>query len=199
MLALRAAASRAHSNGTVVELLGDDRHVLELLARDRLAVDVALASAFLDDALAQHPRDEAAEAALVLDEAVADVERDPAGRADEVERLGEREAICRVDPAVRMRRDVQLRHFNLLDQTRALENQVVWVSSNQVGRFGRLRSPGQSKVVDPSGRVLARTGARAGAAVARVDAPGIVAAARERLSYVDDRRPQAYSDERAYA
>lgn len=107
--------------------------------------------------------------------------------------------VCRVDPAVSLRRDLQVRHFNLLDQTRALENQVVWVSSNQVGRFGRLRFPGQSKVVDPRGRVLARTGARAGAAVARVDAPGVVAAARERLSYLDDRRPHAYGDQRLSA
>ncbi len=72
--------------------------------------------------------------------------------------------VCRVRPGAAMRRDLQVRHFNLLDQTRALENQVVWVSSNQVGRFGRLRFPGQSKVVDPRGRVLAKTGARAGAA-----------------------------------
>jgi N-carbamoylputrescine amidase len=92
-----------------------------------------------------------------------------------------------------------VRHFNLLDQTRALENQVVWVSSNQVGRFGRLRFPGQSKVVDPRGRVLAKTGGRAGAAVARVDAPGVVAAARARLSYLDDRRPHAYGDQRISA
>ena len=101
-------------------------------------------------------------------------------------------AVCRVDPATWMRRDLQVRHFNLLDQTRALENQVVWVSSNQVGRMGRLRFHGQSKVVDPRGRVLAGTGVRAGAAVARVDAPGVVAAARERLSYLDDRMPLAY-------
>ncbi len=105
--------------------------------------------------------------------------------------------VCRVDPATWTRRDLQVRHFNLLDQTRALENQVVWVSSNQVGRFGRLRFAGQSKVVDPRGRVLARTGVRAGTAVARVDAPGIVAAARTRLSYLDDRRPTAYADVRA--
>lgn len=103
-------------------------------------------------------------------------------------------AICRVDPATWMSRDAQVRHFNLLDRTRALENQVVWVSSNQVGRFGRLRFPGQSKVVDPSGRVLAKTGARAGSAFARVDAPGVVAAARNRLSYLDDRRPSAYAE-----
>ncbi|MEJ7825750.1 MAG: carbon-nitrogen hydrolase family protein [Solirubrobacteraceae bacterium] len=103
-------------------------------------------------------------------------------------------AVCRVDPAMWMRRDAQVRHFNLLDRTRALENQVVWVSSNQVGRFGRLRFPGQSKVVDPSGRVLAKTGARAGSAFARVDAPGVVAAARNRMSYLDDRRPSAYAE-----
>ncbi|HWC24974.1 MAG TPA: carbon-nitrogen hydrolase family protein [Solirubrobacteraceae bacterium] len=102
--------------------------------------------------------------------------------------------ICRVDPATLVRRDLQVRHFNLLDQTRALENQVVWVSSNQVGRFGRLRFPGQAKVVDPRGRVLARTGARAGAALARVDAPGVVARARDRVSYLDDRRPLAYAE-----
>jgi N-carbamoylputrescine amidase len=103
-------------------------------------------------------------------------------------------AVCRVDPATWMRRDLQVRHFNLLDQTRALENQVVWVSSNQVGRLGRLRFPGQSKVVDPRGRVLAATGARAGVATARVDAPGVVAAARAKLSYLDDRMPLAYAD-----
>jgi N-carbamoylputrescine amidase len=102
--------------------------------------------------------------------------------------------ICRVDPARWTRRDLQVRHFNLLDQARALENQVVWVSSNQVGRFGRLRFAGQAKVVDPRGRVLAQTGLRAGAACARVDAPGVVAAARNRLSYLDDRRPAAYRD-----
>lgn len=91
------------------------------------------------------------------------------------------------------RRDRQVRHFNLLDQARALENQVVWVSSNQVGRFGLLRFPGQAKIVDPDGRVLARTGARAGTALARIDAPGLVAAARDRLSHLDDRRPAAYA------
>jgi predicted amidohydrolase len=101
--------------------------------------------------------------------------------------------VCRVEPAAWMRRDLQVRHFNLLDQTRALENQVVWVSSNQVGRFGRLRFPGQAKVVDPRGRVLAKTGTRAGAALAHVDAPRVVAAARDRLSYLDDRRPLAYA------
>ncbi|CAN5571868.1 carbon-nitrogen hydrolase family protein [soil metagenome] len=101
--------------------------------------------------------------------------------------------ISRVNPASAVRRDRQVRHFNLLDQVRAIENQVVWVSSNQVGRYGRLRFPGQAKVVDPEGRVLARTGARAGTALARIDAPGLVAAARDRMAHLDDRRPAAYA------
>jgi len=104
--------------------------------------------------------------------------------------------ISRVDPASAVRRDRQVRHFNLLDQVRAIENQVVWVSSNQVGRYGRLRFPGQAKVVDPEGRVLARTGARAGTALARIDAPGLVAAARGRMAHLDDRRPSAYAADR---
>jgi len=101
--------------------------------------------------------------------------------------------ISRVNPSSAMRRDRQVRHFNLLDQVRALENQVVWVSSNQVGRYGRLRFPGQAKVVDPEGRVLARTGARAGTALARIDTPGLVAAARGRMSHLADRQPVAYA------
>ena len=101
--------------------------------------------------------------------------------------------ISRRDPSPAMRRDRQVRHFNLLDQVRAIENQVVWVSSNQVGRYGRLRFPGQAKVVDPEGRVLARTRARAGTALARIDAPGLVAAARCRMAHLDDRRPAAYT------
>jgi N-carbamoylputrescine amidase len=100
--------------------------------------------------------------------------------------------VSRVGRAAWARRDRQVRHFNLLDQARALENQVVWVSANQSGAFGRLRFPGQAKVVDPDGRVLASTGFREGAAVARIDAAGAVSAARGELSHLGDRRPPAY-------
>jgi N-carbamoylputrescine amidase len=100
--------------------------------------------------------------------------------------------VSRVGRAAWARRDRQVRHFNLLDQARALENQVVWVSANQSGAFGRLRFPGQAKVVDPDGRVLASTGARAGEAVARIDVAGALRAARGELSHLGDRRPPAY-------
>ena len=100
--------------------------------------------------------------------------------------------VCRTSPAARVRRDRQVRHFNLLDQVRAFENQVVWVSANQTGRLGRLRFPGQAKVVDPDGRVLCSTGARSGVALARVDPRSAVAGVRCELSHLDDRQPLAY-------
>ena len=100
--------------------------------------------------------------------------------------------VSRAGAAAWVRRDRQVRHFNVLDQARALENQVIWVSANQSGGFGRLRFPGQAKVVDPDGRVLAATRARAGVAVARIDAAEAVDAARGELSHLGDRRPRAY-------
>lgn len=100
--------------------------------------------------------------------------------------------VCRSKPAARVGRDRQVRQFNLLDQARAMENQVVWISANHSGRFGRLRFPAQAKVVGPDGTVLATTGSRAGLALARVDALGAVDAARSHFHHLQDRRPGAY-------
>lgn len=100
--------------------------------------------------------------------------------------------VCRLRPALRIARDREVRHFNVLDEARAIENQVVWVSTNQTGRLGRLRFPGQAKVIDPDGRVLARTGARAGTAFARVD-PAAVGRLRAEISHLDDRVEPSYA------
>ncbi len=102
-------------------------------------------------------------------------------------------AVCREHPARMMRNDRQVRHFNAFDLARAIENQVVWVSANQVGHDGRLRFPGQSKVVDPDGQVLAGTGARPGFAVASIDPAAAVAAARAEISHLGDRVLDAYA------
>jgi predicted amidohydrolase len=99
---------------------------------------------------------------------------------------------CRFDPAGRICDDRQTRQFNLLDQARAMENQVVWVSSNLAGRAGPLRFVGQAKVVAPDGTVLARTGGRAGMAVARVDVHGDVNGARGFFSHLADMVPSSY-------
>ena len=100
--------------------------------------------------------------------------------------------LCRESPARRVSRDRQTRHFNLLDEARAIENQVVWVSSNLTGRIGPLRFAGNAKVVHPDGRVLARTGGRRGMAVAEVSAATDVALARGAISHLGDRVAGAY-------
>jgi predicted amidohydrolase len=95
-------------------------------------------------------------------------------------------------PAERLRDDRQTRHFDVVDQARAIENQVFFASSNLTGRWGRLRFLGGAKVVDPDGVVLARTGARRGLAVARADL-GEVARSRIVIDHLADRRPDAYA------
>jgi N-carbamoylputrescine amidase len=100
--------------------------------------------------------------------------------------------MCRFRPATVIREDRQVVHFNALDVARAVENQVVWASANHCGSLGALRFPGQAKIVDPDGRVLASTGARAGLAIARVDFRAAVRRAREELFHLGDRVAEAY-------
>lgn len=102
--------------------------------------------------------------------------------------------VSRAGAPRRVGRDPQVRHFNLLDEARALENQVLWVSANLCGRLGELRFPGQAKVVGPDGGVLAATRAKAGIALARIDALATVGSARRAISHLADRRPEAYPE-----
>ena len=84
--------------------------------------------------------------------------------------------------------------FNLFDQARALENQVVWVAANQTGSFGSLRFVGNAKVVGPGGEVLAGTGVEAGLAVAQVDVDEVLRTARRSMFHLRDRRPALYRE-----
>ncbi|HEX3610394.1 MAG TPA: carbon-nitrogen hydrolase family protein [Sporichthyaceae bacterium] len=97
------------------------------------------------------------------------------------------------NPAPRVEDDRWKHRFDIFDQARALENQVVWVSANQAGEFGRLRFVGNAKIVDPGGEVLAETGVEAGTAVATIDVTEAVTAARRAMGHLRDRRPEAYS------
>jgi len=94
--------------------------------------------------------------------------------------------------APRMAQDRQARLFDLYDQSRAAENQVVWLSANQSGRNGALHFLGRAKVVGPGGEILARTWSKGGLAVAEVDLPGLVGAARAVLHHLAERRPETY-------
>ncbi len=100
--------------------------------------------------------------------------------------------VDRHHPAARIRNDRQTLHFDVVDRARAIESQVVWVSSNLTGRWGRLRFLGHAKVVDPDGRILSSTGHRADVALATVDPAAASAASRGFVDHLADRRPAAY-------
>jgi N-carbamoylputrescine amidase len=85
------------------------------------------------------------------------------------------------------------RRFDLFDRARALENQIVWVSANQVGAYGSMELVGSAKIVDPGGEVLATTGTEAGVAVATVDVDDAVDSARRFMGHLRDRRPTSYA------
>jgi predicted amidohydrolase len=94
--------------------------------------------------------------------------------------------------APRMAQDRQARLFDLYDQARAAENQVVLASANQTGAMGGMRFLGQAKVVGPGGDILARTWGKAGLAVADIDVTAEIERARRVLSHLDEVRPSAY-------
>lgn len=96
--------------------------------------------------------------------------------------------------APRMAQDRQSRLFDLYDQARAAENQVVLASSNQTGAMGGMRFLGQAKVVGPGGDILARTWSKAGLAVATLDVAAEIDRARQTLHHLDERRPSAYRE-----
>ncbi|MCZ2839550.1 carbon-nitrogen hydrolase family protein [Modestobacter sp. VKM Ac-2985] len=98
----------------------------------------------------------------------------------------------RTAAAADLAEDRWTRRFDLFDQARALENQVVWVSANQAGTFGALRFVCSAKIVGPGGDVLATTGVAPGLAVADVDVRGLLDGARRSMAHLRDRRPDAY-------
>jgi predicted amidohydrolase len=99
----------------------------------------------------------------------------------------------RTNAAAELAADRWLHRFDLFDQARALENQIVWLSANQSGWFGSLRFVASAKVVGPGGEVLASTGLGAGMAVAELDVAAELATARRSMAHLASRRPEAYS------
>lgn len=98
----------------------------------------------------------------------------------------------RTNQAADLAADRWVHRFDLFDQARALENQIVWLSANQSGTFGSLRFVASAKVVGPGGEVLATTGLADGMAVAELDVATELAAARRAMGHLRNRRPEAY-------
>lgn len=100
--------------------------------------------------------------------------------------------VSRSNPAAVLAEDRWTKRFDLFDQARALENQVVWVSANQSGTFGTMQFVGRAKVVGPGGDILAATDTGPGQALAEVDVDGVIAEARRVMCHLRDRRPDTY-------
>lgn len=99
---------------------------------------------------------------------------------------------ARTNPDPDLAKDRWKRRFDLFDRARALENQVIWLSSNQSGTFGSLRFVASAKVVDPGGEILADTGVGAGMAIAELDVAPALELARRSMGHLRDRRPETY-------
>jgi predicted amidohydrolase len=98
----------------------------------------------------------------------------------------------RTNAAADLAQDRWTMRFDLFDQARALENQIVWLSANQSGTFGSLRFVGSAKIVGPGGDVLASTGVAGGVATATIDVQESITGARRSMGHLRDRRPEAY-------
>lgn len=96
-------------------------------------------------------------------------------------------------PAGELARDRCAHRFDLPDQARALENQVVWVAASQCGRNGARCFVGRAKVIGPGGETLAETGTGPGVAMAEVDVGAMVRVARRTTCHLTDRRPECYA------
>jgi len=97
------------------------------------------------------------------------------------------------DPA----KDYQSYLYDLFDFTRAAENQLWFLSSNQYGRCGDHDYLGRSRIVAPTGLSVAEVLYEEGMAYAEVDIPGGIVRGRttESLGYnaMRDRRPETYT------
>jgi predicted amidohydrolase len=82
--------------------------------------------------------------------------------------------------------------WQTLLQARAIENQAYVVGVNRVGNDPSLSYAGDSRIIDPLGELLATGAKGATTLLAEVD-PSVVAAARARFRFGQDRRTHPYN------
>ena len=85
-------------------------------------------------------------------------------------------------------------HWDHLTRARAIENQAFFVGVNRVGTDDGLTFAGRSRVVAPTGELLAEASAdREELLVAELD-PGLVGRFRTAIPALAGRRPELYGD-----
>lgn len=99
---------------------------------------------------------------------------------------------ARTATAENLQEDRWTYRHNQFDISRALDNQVFWMASNQSGTFGSLRYVGNAKVVDPGGNILANTYLDSGLAIAEIDPEETFRTMRAGMFHLRDRRPDVY-------
>jgi len=82
-------------------------------------------------------------------------------------------------------------HWMILNQSRAIENQIYVLAVNRVGSDEKSTFFGRSMVVDPWGEVKALGGSGEEVIVADID-PGLVDKVRQTIPCLKDRRPEIY-------
>ena len=105
---------------------------------------------------------------------------------------------ARTASAADLAEDRWTKRFSLFDQARALENQVVWVASNQAGTFGRCASSATRRSSLRAARCSPTPASAPGWRSRRSTSRQELAAARRAMFHLRDRRPDAYMLERAY-
>ena len=78
-------------------------------------------------------------------------------------------------------------HWRTLLRARAIENQAYVIGVNRVGRGGKLDYSGDSRIIDPTGEILAEA-ARTEAILTAEVTPRLVGETRERYPFLGDRR-----------
>lgn len=80
------------------------------------------------------------------------------------------------------------RHWRLLTESRAVEEQILLIAGNATGKQGEVRLGGHSRVVDPWGEVLLDAGTDEGVFAVDVD-PAVVRRTRAEFRVLEDRYP----------
>lgn len=87
---------------------------------------------------------------------------------------------------------MRLRHWQVLNEVRAIENQLFLCAVNGCGTIGRVQSTGHSSVYDPWGTNLLEMDTAEGIATVDIDLT-TVTDIRNKINIFKDRRPELYT------